>query len=269
MRSLLTRAEALFLLTFPLTLVAGSLFSALSPSTRAAPYSEDLQAHPAAAAPSYFARKDNVLNAYFVKIGWFWVTLAFSTFLTARLLASGRALAPAHAVRAALRYSALTAWWFATTQSLLGGPPLIDRGFRWTGGACAAGAVAGGPAKLGGGQEMRDLERLVSAAACRAVGGRWRGGHDVSGHAFLLVTGTAFLGFEVLPGVLARWKAAGTREEGEKDKAGGDGVSEEDVVDWAEAFVGVIAVLNWWMLLMTAAYFHTWFEKVKSTTLVL
>lgn len=24
----------------------------------------------------------------------------------------------------------------------------------------------------------------------------------------------------------------------------------------------VVAVLSWWMLLMTAAYFHTWFEKL-------
>jgi len=29
-------------------------------------------------------------------------------------------------------------------------------------------------------------------------------------------------------------------------------------------FAGAVIVLSWWMILMTAIYFHTWFEKVRS-----
>ena len=138
----------------------------------------------------------------------------------------------------------------------------MDRGFRVSGGACVlAGAMEG----TGG------AGKFVTGQACKAVGGQWRGGHDISGHVFILVLGSLFLSLEVLP-VLVRGK--GGREErvvvGRDGRVGGaerEAVGEEGEEGEGEWRVGVwapmvVAGLSWWMLLMTAAYFHTWFEKV-------
>lgn len=147
----------------------------------------------------------------------------------------------------------MTQWFF--------GPGLVDRGFRVTGGACELASAMEGS---GGAKEF------VTGQACKAVGGQWRGGHDISGHVFILVLGSLFLGLEVLPGLVG---AKGLREErfvvGRDGSVGraerevvGEGGGEEG--EW-KAGVGALLVvvgLSWWMLLMTAAYFHTWFEKV-------
>ncbi|KAI7661130.1 hypothetical protein KC318_g9654, partial [Hortaea werneckii] len=73
-----TRLESLLLAIYPTTLLLGSLFSQLSASSRRATYLPDSQAYSAADAPSYFAKKGNVFNVYFVKIGWFWISLAWA-----------------------------------------------------------------------------------------------------------------------------------------------------------------------------------------------
>lgn len=265
-----TRLEAQLLAIYPATLLLGSVFSTLSPSTRSAPYSSTSQSHPPEFAPSYFAQKKNVFNIYFVKVGWFWTTLAFFTFL---VFNSG--LGPGLSkkrIRAALRYTAVTAWWVVVTQWFFG-PPLIDTLFRFTGGQCELLADEGKRA------EMSDAREYFTAAACKSVGGKWKGGHDISGHVFLLIMGSALLWFETLP---ALTRAEGLRDgrrillaDGkiasvavEKDDEGGMGVGtkkakdgEEEVMTGGTKFALGVTALMWWMLLMTAAYFHTWFEK--------
>ena len=72
-----TTLESLLLAIYPSTLLLGSLFSSLAPATRHAPYNTHSQSYDPAHAPNYFARKSNAFNVYFVKIGWFWITLAF------------------------------------------------------------------------------------------------------------------------------------------------------------------------------------------------
>lgn len=118
---------------------------------------------------------------------------------------------------------------------------------------------------------MSETEEFFTATACKAVGGQWKGGHDISGHVFLLVLGSAFLGFEILP-VVGRW--AGLREMRNVRRGdGGVGSAEGEIVGGEEgegkeeraglSMPVAVAGLSWWMLLMTAAYFHTWFEKVS------
>ena len=119
---------------------------------------------------------------------------------------------------------------------------------------------------------MGDTREFFTGAACKLAGGKWKGGHDISGHVFLLVLGSTFLWMEILPVVL---RHAGLREErmirrsngqvgsAESEVRGGDNDQDES----SEAKGGVsaplaVAGMSWWMLLMTAAYFHTWFEKV-------
>ncbi|POR36317.1 FIT family protein scs3 [Tolypocladium paradoxum] len=114
---------------------------------------------------------------------------------------------------------------------------------------------------------------MLTAVACKAAGGRWKGGHDISGHVFLLVLGTAFLMHEVGWPVL-RW-SGGLREERcvvmpdgalksasvEAETPPGQGDGRLALGAGGKTALAVMG-LNLWMLLMTAIYFHTWFEKL-------
>jgi hypothetical protein len=264
-----TRLETLLISIYPLTLIFGSLFSLLSDSTRNAPYNPISQSHPPEFAPSYFARKKNVFNIYFVKIGWFWTTLAFAIFIFTHTSLGPlmRPITPRR-IQAVLRYLAVTACWVATTQWFFG-PPLIDRGFRITGGVCEIlkEDVAVGARSKG--------EQIFTAAACKLAGGQWKGGHDISGHVFLLILGSALLWSEILPAVThseglrdgrrimlangsVKTVAEMQRETAEDSRIGG----QEQQVTTIGVKIGIgVAALMWWMLLMTAAFFHTWVEK--------
>lgn len=270
-----TPLESALLLLYPSLLLFGALFSLLSPQTRAAPWADSYgqgfihHAQDPALAPSYFARKDNAFNTLFVKRGWGWVTVAFVVFV-----ATHPAIGTARArVRATVRWALVTGWWALVTQWCFG-PPIIDRGFRFTGGKCEI--VREKIEEEGG---VTGVGEAFSAAACRAVGGRWSGGHDISGHVFLLVLGSYFLLQEV-GWVVLRWrgrsreersvvmgdravKGAGVEAEGMADGAGRLGTLLEALGVGGKA-VAAVVVLSWWMLLMTAIYFHTWFEKVST-----
>lgn len=258
-----TPTEALVLGIFPAILLFGTLFSVLSPQVRRADYDHLSQAHSQdpSLTPSYFARKDNILNVFFVKRGWFWTTAAFAAFALSHpaLRQRGGALEG----RAATRWALVTACWFLVTRWCFG-PAIIDRSFRWTGGKCeiVEGVVAEGEGDLGD---------VVTAVACKTAGGAWKGGHDISGHVFLLVLASGFLLQEV-GWVWARY--SGKSEErsivmadgavkSAKIEAGGEvAVAEAEVLGWGGRFAGVVVSLALWMLLMTAIYFHTWFEKI-------
>ena len=127
---------------------------------------------------------------------------------------------------------------------------------------------------------MSDAREVFTHAACKGIGGTWKGGHDISGHVFLLILGSAMLWLELLPAVLrmeglrearrirtegglVRSAAIETPNEvkpGELRPGGGNMPVPKDLGLGVQAALGV-AGLSWWMLLMTAAYFHTWFEK--------
>ncbi|KAF2484170.1 inositol phospholipid synthesis and fat-storage-inducing TM-domain-containing protein [Neohortaea acidophila] len=267
-----TPLEAILLAIYPGTLILGSLFSTLQPSSRNAPYIPHIQSYDPLLAPSYFAKKSNVLNVYFVKIGWFWTTLAFFLLIFSHS-SLGRPLTldlTKRRVQAIARYLTVTAVWIAVTQWCFG-PPIIDRTYRWTGGQCEA-IYGEGPEDQLKRAEMGAAQQALTHAACKAIGGQWKGGHDISGHVFLLILGSAMLWLELLPAVM---RTEGLREarrvvtadglirsasiETEKPSREGEGRSKEMGIGLSAA-LGV-AGLSWWMLLMTAAYFHTWFEK--------
>lgn len=267
-----TPTETLLLAAYPAVLLFGAAFSAISPQTRAAPFFPGTHAHSQepGQAPSYFARKDNLLNTLFVKRGWAWFTLAFALWIALHpALRSQRARA-----RAAARWGVVTAFWFVTTQWCFG-PPLIDRGFRWSGGRCEVVEARVEEGEAG-------AKDVFTAAACKATGGRWQGGTDISGHIFMLVLGSAFLLQEV-GWVVLRWRGRRELEERSVVMADGavkgagveaevDGVQVANVVDalglGGRVVIGVV-VLSLWMVLMTAIYFHTWFEKLTGLLVAL
>jgi hypothetical protein len=259
---------------FPLMLVFGTIFSVVSPEIRASPYDPVSQSHAqdASLAPSYFARKSNIFNVFFVKRGWGWTTFAFVFFLLTHPTAGAPGLIPTpQRVRAGLRWALVTTWWFFVTQWFFGAP-IIDRGFRWTGGRCE---LARREVIMGDDPSVGDF---VTAVACKSAGGRWKGGHDISGHVFLLVLGTGFLLQEV-GWPLLRW-TGWAREERcvvmpdgaiksasvEAETSAGDGTNRAGLGISAQTAIAVMG-LNVWMLLMTAIYFHTWFEKVSQAVL--
>ena len=266
-----TPLEAILLALYPATLLLGSLFSSLHPASRNAPYQAHTQSYAPDQAPSYFARKSNVFNVYFVKIGWFWTTLAFILLVLSHP-SLGPPLRPTvtkRRVQAAIRYSCITLVWIAVTQWFFG-PPIIDRSFKWTGGQCEIiyGESRTDQLKRA---EMGDAREVFTHAACKTIGGQWKGGHDISGHVFLLILGSAMLWLELLPAVL---RMEGLREARRITTGGGLIRSASVEADEQPVSVSqpkdlgigikvalVVAGISWWMLLMTAAYFHTWFEK--------
>lgn len=118
---------------------------------------------------------------------------------------------------------------------------------------------------------MGEFREVFTHAACKAVGGQWKGGHDISGHVFLLILGSAMLWLELLPAVLHMEGLREARRIITKDglTRGATLEADEQSADKSQPEklgVGIkgalfVAGLSWWMLLMTAAYFHTWFEK--------
>jgi hypothetical protein len=195
-----------------------------------------------------------------VKVGWFWTTLAFTIFWVLNP-GFGKGWFSKRRIQALLRYGAVTTWWVFVTQWFFG-PPLIDRGFRFTGGQCEL--LRDEQAR----EDMSSTREYITAATCKAVGGKWKGGHDISGHVFLLILGSALLWFEFLPALtrsealrdgrrimLNDGKIASVAVEKDQD------AEKETATKQGVKFSLGVAALMWWMLLMTAAYFHTWFEK--------
>lgn len=159
-------------------------------------------------------------------------------------------------------------WWYFITQWFFG-PAIIDRGFTLTGGQCELVEAAE--------QGKVDLDKgraFVTGIACKAVGGKWKGGHDISGHVFLLVLGSMFLFEEVLNVTLKSSRREEQRTitmtDGAVKSADLETDRHSDLLaetqgQWtlgAKIALGVSA-LSVYMLLMTAAYFHTWFEKAS------
>lgn len=277
-----TAPEIALLAAYPLILFVGTLFSLLSPSVRNSPYDFGTQAHSQdpAVSPSYFARKSNVFNVYFVKQGWLWVTLAFFVFLFTHPATQ----ATHKRTRGLVRWGLVTGWWVLVTQWCFG-PAIIDRGFRITGGKCEV-----ADAKLEDGTASG--KDIFTNVACRTAGGQWRGGHDISGHVFLLVLGSFFLVQEVGWVYLNHWRqgAAGAVSiRDERSVVMHDGAVKSaaveaplfanageqrvtgawDALAFGGKFAGAVILTSWWMLLMTATFFHTWFEKVGSLLLCL
>ncbi|KAK4109222.1 hypothetical protein N656DRAFT_716319 [Canariomyces notabilis] len=293
-----TPTEQALLAAYPAVLIFGTIFALLSPETRASSFSAAQRAQAQTwqarenAPPSYFARKGNLFNILFVKRGWAWVTVAFFAFLLTHPALANQT----RRVRAAIRWGMVTAWWVFVTQWFFG-PPIIDRGFRFTGGKCEvaiakveeqAGINTNGGAAWGGNKKDGQVGagEVLTAAACRASGGAWSGGHDISGHVFLLVLGSFFLLQEV-GWVVARWgrcwaeersvvmhdsavKGAGVEAEGSDGREGNAPANSVlEALGYGGRLAAAVVGLSGWMLLMTAIYFHTWFEKLTGLLVAL
>ncbi|KPI44444.1 uncharacterized protein AB675_8412 [Cyphellophora attinorum] len=108
-----TRPSTYLLLVYPIILALGSTWSVISPSFDPQALGLDQNVK-----PNYFAGKGNLVNQYFVKLGWLWTTLAFTLLqLTTRPPASSK---QKHYVQAAIRYAIVTTSWYLVTQWFFG-----------------------------------------------------------------------------------------------------------------------------------------------------
>ncbi|KAK9365987.1 inositol phospholipid synthesis and fat-storage-inducing TM-domain-containing protein [Lipomyces kononenkoae] len=205
---LVTFEQLCIFLIYPTTIAIGSLISIVSPPE------------------SYFGLRTNFFNVFFVKNGWFWTTITFMVH-SIRLRISKPS-------KLAIRYTLATLWWFLFTQWFFGAP-IMDRVFIGTGGKCFV-----NDPETESGQE-RQVHDSWSSFGCRHVNGEWAGGHDISGHCFLLTHASLFLWYELLPVIMERGPLL--RQINTK-------------------IVFVLLALWWWMLLMTGIYFHTYTEKI-------
>ncbi|KAF8466947.1 inositol phospholipid synthesis and fat-storage-inducing TM-domain-containing protein [Kalaharituber pfeilii] len=178
---------------------------------------------------SYFSYKRNIFNTLFVKYGWFWTTVVY-IYHVSRLRRTSH-------LQAFARWFLATGWWILVTQWCFG-PPIMDRMFLLTGGLCE---VVNDPSIVDKSQ-LTTGELLVTSAACKLAKGNWRGGHDLSGHVFMLTHASLFLLSELLP---IFYK--------------GDFIHRQH---WATYSVMGLLFLWWWMLVVTGVYFHTWREKL-------
>lgn len=259
-----SRLPAIALAIYPATLVLGSLYWLISPTAH--PLAPNLSSattvtdHPPSPV-NYFARKGNVVNVYFVKIGWLWTTFAFLSLLMTQPGFVDRRLDVNDRLRriwqSSFRYVLVTLSWIFITQWCFG-PAIIDRSFIATGGRCQR-------IQADGIQEPLS-EAIVTAMACKVANGNWHGGHDVSGHAFMLVLASAFLVFELLGSgttVARKIDAKDKSEENTPTEITVEGGALVPAARMSRHFVWAVAGLCWWMLLMTGIWFHTFVEKVR------
>lgn len=158
----------------------------------------------------FLTDKDNLLNRWFMQLGWSWVSamigLAFlclyrppSLYTSDRAPLLNTSAAQAERERSrrrkvhglGVRYAAATGAWVTFTQWFLFGAPVMDRLFLLTGGRCTL------PSHPGTSSSAAAAGSSTSAG-CRLLGGLWEGGYDPSGHVFLAVLGSSLLYFELL-----------------------------------------------------------------------
>lgn len=178
---------------------------------------------------SYFAYSRNIFNLIFVKNGWLWTSIVFWMH-TARLSTT-----VAEKRQAVSRWAVATLIWILVTQWAFGAP-LTDRTMIWSGGVCELAEEA-----LGKSEGLTEQIAILTNKACKESRGHWVGGHDLSGHVFILTHSSLFIWYEILPLLL------------EDSKLLQGNISRSSFV---------LLAGWWWMLLMTAAYFHTWKEKL-------
>ena len=210
----------------------------------------------AASSPSislpFLADKRNILNQLFVKNAWGWTSVAVvllilasvhSTFNVHRMNASSSDSTRKRVLYALLRYALMTSYWFLLTQWFIG-PSILDRIFVYTGGECLS--PPSPPASFFSRNtqqvDISTYNSIYSSHHCRRQGGIWSLGHDISGHAFILLLSALYLISELH---ILRPK------------------SRLFLRSLLLRFPVVLLVWLWWvMLAATAVYFHSWQEKV-------
>ncbi|GAA6043483.1 hypothetical protein JCM8097_000734 [Rhodosporidiobolus ruineniae] len=283
-----------------LTALLGTTWSVISTSSATTAFRSRLPAHtltrltntatafPVPSLP-FFADKRNILNQLFVKNSWGWVTGIFLVLSLALFLfhphhpshsaspppskspsAQGPTPTSRHLLSTLRRYLLASLFWFYLTQATWFGtrvgPSIAFRILRASGATCVPSAISSDPLKTGAGGGLHadgpNEPGAATVPVCTGARGEyWRGGHDVSGHAFMMVHASLFL-FEalypLLPSLFPRLFAPSSSTTGRPEPR-----KPMHPVVALVGYVGVAVIgLCWWMLLTTSLFFHTPAEKL-------
>lgn len=247
----LSLAEATYIFLFVLNFALGKLLHVFSQK-------EEVY--------NYYNDKGNIFNQWFVKKGWGWTTAVIVLFYSVELSRQPNTKVAAKAV---VRYVVATVWWILFTQWCFG-HPIMDKVFLLTGGKCSnidesrlarfsINASTTLIQLIDGNYESRQ----ISSASCRRLKGTWEGGHDPSGHVFLLVHSSLYLFHEIKPfwpGWTKFFKNIQISV-----RASSKNTTERllDVLKTSPQVAVVLLLSLWWfMLLMTNMYFHSLAEKL-------
>jgi len=214
---------------------------------------------------NYWNDKHNIFNLLFVKKGWLWTTVVVVIFYGCTFVKTRRQ--NVNFVKVLVRYLVSTGWWVLFTQWCFG-LPIMDRIFVWTGGYCF---VNPDHPQLNQFVHLFDHDsdanvfqsNSITSLSCRRLNGTWKGGHDPSGHVFLMVHSSLYLFFETVP----YWQSFGQLCNSLKvyyhkfqvSKQLGDLIGL--LMTMPQLFVAGLIGLWWFMLLMTNIYFHSLGEK--------
>lgn len=230
---------------------------------------------------NYYNNKRNLFNQVFVKKGWGWTTLIiilFYSFLIygnkhPKILTKQQRISVLK--RAILNYVIATVWWVLFTQWCFG-LPLMDKVFVWTGGKCTSIAhdqLFKQVPSFGTSGLYTELEsqvqyesRAITSYMCRKLKGSWEGGHDPSGHVFLLIHSSLYLFSEALP-FWVSWSALKGQlcrfsESWQSSSESKPALLMHLFVQTPHTITIPLIGLWWFMLFMTNIYFHSIAEKL-------
>lgn len=216
---------------------------------------------------NYYNDKNNILNQLFVKKGWLWTTVVISMLYIGAYISNHPHVSSINtgkvAIRAIVNYAISTIWWWLFTQKCFG-LPLMDKIFLWTGGKCVNVQAENLGSHAQFFTQVADVyeSNSVGSVACRRVRGSWEGGHDPSGHVFLMVHLSLYLFFEMMQfidgDVLTKWKSFYSKFKAKPS------ISSLGLFVLNHPYLPALWLVGlwWFMLLMTNIYFHTILEKL-------
>jgi len=195
---------------------------------------------------NYYTNKYNLINIFFVKNGWFWTCLIYLYLL----FQHGKSIK-----LGLIRLILITLWWWSFTQWFFG-LPIMDRIFLFTGGICEY----NNNNVINNNNEINEFLQDIGSNLCKQIKGHWIGGHDPSGHVFLLVLGSLMIWFEILQiNVFKEFKILikslqETEKKFEKFKI---------LLNSSIILSFGLLWLWWWMLLITSIHFHSFIEQIS------
>lgn len=184
-------------------------------------------------APGYFSDKRNMLNQYFVKLGWAWTLAGICSLIAVTNFIENRGEYK-NISSPLIRLLLMTLYWYACTHS-----------FEWLDGA--SGTCEFSP------------DKHVTKRSCRREGFGWHG-FDISGHCFLLLLSIIFINQEsqVLEKVSRRLDSF---EKDDKEEASFLYINCRLYLRLVTIFLVFLMTLWTIMMFFTAVYFHTVLQK--------
>lgn len=247
----LSKHQIVLLSTFPILIVIGQFMNRFSPE-------ETIH--------NYFTSRGNLVNTYFVKFGWFWTIFSYSVIIFTKIRKSGinRRLM----ILSITKVTIITIGWILFTQWCFG-PPLMDRIFIITGGQCDNVLESKIPEKLkkyfspssDALQSDYYFSKYISSSRCKSFQGSWKGGHDPSGHIFLLTLGITVLVIESIE--------LYTNDENVLNEIWNSDFNLYKYLSHPSSFVLLVISLDFMMFLMTILKYHSLAEQMAGLIVAL